>query len=230
VKVRIRETLPTRDGYDAWAALYDGEDNALILMDDRVVPSLLPELSGLRVLEVGCGTGRVSLAMAREGAMVTAVDFSREMLCRARGKADGMGLGVEFVEADANRLLPFVPGAFDLVTSFLVTDHIGELGKFFGELRRVCRAGGEVLVTAVHPAMHLKGVIARFRDPATGDRVLIESVEHEICDYVNAGVGAGLSVLELLEHRVDAEIVNRSERAAKYLGWPIHLAMRCTFR
>ena len=69
----------------------------------------------LKVLDVGCGTGRHSVRMAQEGAVVTGVDFSEGMLERARGKAREGGVEVEFVRHDIGGRLPFEDGAFDLV-------------------------------------------------------------------------------------------------------------------
>src|SRR5438128_2046389 len=80
------DVLPTRDGYDRWALIYDDEDNPLILLEEPRVQELLGSVHGLRVADIGCGTGRNALRLAPQGAHVTAVDYSEAMLQRARAK------------------------------------------------------------------------------------------------------------------------------------------------
>ncbi len=65
-----------------------------------------------RVADLGCGTGTLSKLLTEEGYDVTGVDFSPEMILRARAKAPG----VEFVEADA-AAPPLDPAAYDVVLS-----------------------------------------------------------------------------------------------------------------
>jgi hypothetical protein len=77
----------------------------------------------------------------------------------------------------------------------------------------------------MHPAMMLKGITARFHDPRTGRDTRPESRAYQISDYVTAALNAGLSVRELSEHPVDADLAQRLPRAAKYLGWPMCFAM-----
>jgi 2-polyprenyl-3-methyl-5-hydroxy-6-metoxy-1,4-benzoquinol methylase len=76
--------LPTRDGYDPWAACYDTDDNPLVALEEPRVDELLGEVCGLTVLDIGCGTGRHAIRLAARGAIVHALDFSPAMLERAR--------------------------------------------------------------------------------------------------------------------------------------------------
>ena len=99
------DRLPTREGYDRWAACYDDEDNPLIALEEPKVAELLGPVSGLRILDLGCGTGRHALRLAAAGANVTAVDFSEGMLARARAGAGTLAL--DFRTHDLTRPLPF---------------------------------------------------------------------------------------------------------------------------
>jgi len=78
----------------------------------------------------------------------------------------------------------------------------------------------------MHPAMMLKGVQARFTDPATGRKIGPASHPNQISDYVMANVRAGLEIEHISEHAVDAALVARSPRSEKYLGWPLLLMMK----
>src|ERR1051325_2796348 len=84
------EILPTQEGYDRWAEIYDGEDNPLIALETPEIQRLLGDVSGKRIADVGCGTGRHAVGLARSGASVTALDFSEGMLSRAREKAQSL--------------------------------------------------------------------------------------------------------------------------------------------
>jgi hypothetical protein len=73
--------------------------------------------------------------------------------------------------------------------------------------------------------MSLRGVQARFTDPASGRRIGPQSHHHEMADYVMAAVRAGLLLEHLSEHAVDAATARRSPRSKRYLGWPLLLLM-----
>jgi malonyl-CoA O-methyltransferase len=218
------EELPTRTGYDRWAEVYDGEDNPLVLLEEEHIGRLLGDMAGLAVADIGCGTGRHTFRLATSRARVTAVDFSEAMLERARVKPGAEA--ITFIRHDLALPLPLPAAAFDRVLCCLVVEHIADLESFFRELGRVCKPDGLVVVSALHPAMNLRGVQARFIDPATGRRVSPHSYPHQIADYVMAALRAGLALDHLSEHAVDTTLAARSPRGNKYLGWPLLLLMR----
>jgi len=218
------EIVPTQSGYDRWAELYDAEDNPLVLLEERHIGALAGKVAGLAVADIGCGTGRHALRWATAGARVTAVDFSEAMLKRARAKPGAQT--VTFVQHDLAEPFPLASAAFDRVFCCLVLDHIAELDKFFRELRRLCRPSGWVIISVMHPAMSLRGVQARFIDPASGRRISPAGHAHQMSDYLMAAVRAGLALEHVSEHAADAALAGHSPRAAKYLGWPMLLLMK----
>ena len=218
------EILPTRLGYDQWAAIYDRDANPLPALEEPLVDGLLGDVRGLEILDLGCGTGRHSIRLAAAGARVTAVDFSSKMLAQARKKTAGGA--VRFQLHDLSHPLPFAAKNFDRVLCALVVDHIEELDKLFSEMHRVCRPAGNVVVSGMHPAMMLRGVQARFRVPETDREIRPASYPHEMSDYVMAATRAGFAFDHFSEHVVDENLVGRLERARKYLGWPMLFLMR----
>jgi ubiquinone/menaquinone biosynthesis C-methylase UbiE len=97
------------------------------------------------ILDLGCGTGRFSAALARRfGARVIAVDPSERMLEQARRKP---APGVEFVRAPAENL-PLDDGTVDLVFLSMVFHHFRDRDRAAGECYRVLRDGGRVCVRA----------------------------------------------------------------------------------
>lgn len=211
--------VPTQHGYDLWSEIYDGDGNPLVALEEPEVDRLLGPVAGLKVLDVGCGTGRHAHRLAAMGAEVTGVDFSSGMLARARAKPGAER--IRFVQHDLAQPLPFEGGAFARVLCGLVVDHIADLEGLMRELGRVCAPDGRVVVTVMHPAMMLKGVQARFRDPATDEEIRPASHPHVMSDYVMAALRAGLTIMHLGEHSATEELATRVPRAARYVGWPL---------
>ena len=95
-------------------------------------------------LDVCCGTGDVALALAKRGATVTGVDFSANMLDKARLRGKGQA-GLRFVEADA-LALPFPAKSFDWVTIAYGLRNLPNFDDGLDELVRVLRPGGSLLI------------------------------------------------------------------------------------
>ncbi|HEX6908925.1 MAG TPA: class I SAM-dependent methyltransferase, partial [Longimicrobium sp.] len=138
--------LAPREAYRLWAPVYEGE-TAVSFVDDRLVGALTPPLRGRRLLDAGCGTGR-RLRDAGDAALVAGADLTPEMLACGR-RADGPAPAL-LAAADV-RALPFAARAFDVVWCRLVVGHLPTLHQAYGELARVCRPGGTVIVTDFHP-------------------------------------------------------------------------------
>ena len=105
---------------------------------ERVIAGFLDPVAGRTVLDVGTGTGRGAIALARRGAIVTGVDASQEMLDVARRQAEAAGVPVTFAREDAHRL-PFADGAFDSVICLRVLMHTPDWRRSLAELCRVAR-------------------------------------------------------------------------------------------
>jgi ubiquinone/menaquinone biosynthesis C-methylase UbiE len=200
--------------------------NWLLELEEPEADRALGDVKDLEVLDVGAGTGRHAVRVAQRGARVTAVDFSGEMLARARQKTGADR--VRWLVHDVALPLPFEARSFDRVLSALVLEHIpvSDLASFFRDLGRVARDDGLIVVTAMHPAMFLKGVSANFRDDS--GEVRPRSYVATLSDYVMGAIQAGLVIVSLAEHSVDEGLVARNERSRKWLGWPALFVM--TFR
>jgi SAM-dependent methyltransferase len=97
---------------------------------------------GMTVLDVGCGTGVTSLAMAQGGAKVTGLDISKPMLGLARERAAKAGLNVSFIEADASAY-PFAPD-FDLIFSRFGVMFFDAPVAAFANMRKALKPGGRI--------------------------------------------------------------------------------------
>lgn len=221
-----RRVVSTTAGYDRWAAVYDTDGNPLTALEGAVFRRWLrtAPVRGARVLDLGCGTGRHALELMRRGARVTGADPSSGMLAVARAKAGAAR--VEWTRLRPRGPLPFAPARFDALVSGLVLEHVPDLRRFFREARRVCRPGASLWVSAMHPAMLLKGSRAAFRDPRTGVKVLPRGYDHGIADFLNAALAAGLELEGMEERAADAALGRRLARARRHVGWPLLVVFR----
>jgi ubiquinone/menaquinone biosynthesis C-methylase UbiE len=215
------EIVPTHEGYERWAPYYDDYDNALIVLEQPIVTAMLGQLDGERVIDVGCGTGRHALRLAAGGVAVTGLDFSAGMLEILRSKQPPSSL--RLIEHDLARPLPLADDEFDVVLCSLVLEHVRDLGAILREFGRIVRPGGRIVIADFHPEMVRRGLHARFRAGADAAKVQIAGADHSIADYVMAIVAARLEIVDMAEHRMDAETAKRSASASKYLGEPMLL-------
>jgi ubiquinone/menaquinone biosynthesis C-methylase UbiE len=109
------------------------------------------DLAGRRVLDVGCGTGSVALALAEFGSRVWGVDPAEEMLAVARTRA-GRGVGLKRGRAEA---LPFKDEWFERAVLRLVV-HLVDRKRALPELARVLAPTGRVVIATFDPA-HFQG-------------------------------------------------------------------------
>ena len=103
---------------------------------------------GERVLDVGCGTGIFTAQFARQGARVTGLDVSSQMLAVARKRASQEGLSIELRQGQAEKL-PFPDASFDVALSVTVLEFVEAPAAVVAEMARVVRPGGRLVVAAL---------------------------------------------------------------------------------
>lgn len=137
------KVLSSEDGYNLAADFYDENENYLNSFEQGELIPLLGALAGKKVLDVGAGTGRLSLPMANRGAHVTALDLSPKMLEAIANK------NIKTVVGDAESL-PFENASFDIVTAAFLIVHLKDPTRFFDEVYRVLKDGGLFVVTNIN--------------------------------------------------------------------------------
>jgi demethylmenaquinone methyltransferase / 2-methoxy-6-polyprenyl-1,4-benzoquinol methylase len=128
--------------FDRISPVYDVMNHAMTAGLDRRWRRLAAETvvrPDDAVLDACCGTGDLAIAAERAGGRVTGLDFSEQMLVRARGKSDS----VEWVLGDVTAL-PFDDASFDAVTVGFGIRNVPDLDVGLAELARVLRPGGRV--------------------------------------------------------------------------------------
>jgi phosphatidylethanolamine/phosphatidyl-N-methylethanolamine N-methyltransferase len=134
-----------RSAYRRWAPVYDSTFGLVAAEGRKHAVEIINTRAG-RVLEVGVGTG-LSLPAYRRDLEIVGIDLSPEMLQKARERvaAERLANISGLHEMDASDL-KFPDGSFDTVVAMYVMTVVPEPEKVMGELARVCRPGGEVLL------------------------------------------------------------------------------------
>jgi len=144
-KIKI---LDSETGYNLAASVYDKKEKYLNSFEKGQLLPMLGDVRGKKILDVGAGTGRVSVPLAKAGALVTAVDVSEAMfeILKIKRLKD---CKIETVVGDGESL-PFEDGAFDIVVAAFFIVHLKDPTRFFDEAYRVLKDGGILLVTNIN--------------------------------------------------------------------------------
>jgi ubiquinone/menaquinone biosynthesis C-methylase UbiE len=112
---------------------------------DRILDLILPAARGLEALDIGCGTGFLSLELASRGHRVTGVDFAPSMITQAHKKAAERHATIRFEEADAEQL-PFAAASFDIAVSRHLLWTLPNPERAMDDWIRVLRPGGRLII------------------------------------------------------------------------------------
>ena len=202
MKMRVQTANQAGDPYAAWAEFYPPRaHNPLMEVEQAAVLELLPSLSGLTVLDAGCGTGRYSRVLEQSGASrVIGLDLSEAMLSRAvRGSR---------VRGDL-RQIPLASASVDLVVSGLALSDVADLISVVKEWGRVLKGGGILVCSTLHPRGKELGWTRTF-ETSTGSHTL-PAFWHTLHDYRVACNAAGLSVEAFAEPILAPNCLRRTE-------------------
>jgi len=134
--------------YSLWAENYDNDRNIPIFLEEKATKSLLKNIKDKKILDLGCGTGRYAIPLAKKGAKVTAVDFSKEMISIAKKKAKENKLNVTFITENITKFVPKLK--YDLIISMLVLDYVKNLGKIIDIFNKASKKGTKVVISNLH--------------------------------------------------------------------------------
>lgn len=145
---------------DWGAGRYERTAEGLMPAARRVVEIAEPA-HGQDVLDLACGTGNAALLAAAAGARVTGIDLAPRLVEVAAERARAEGRDVAFVVGDAEAL-PFPGGAFDLVVSVFGIVFAREPARAAGEVMRVLRPGGRLVLSAWVPEGAIHDMVSTF--------------------------------------------------------------------
>jgi malonyl-CoA O-methyltransferase len=154
-------------------------------LEQRTVLPILPELSGLTVLDAGCGTGRYLRELRQRGANAFGIDLSDAMLARARDVTSRL------VRADLCAL-PIGSMSIDLVVCGLALGDVPNLELALKEIRRVLRPRGCIVYSVVHPIGAARGWSRAF--DADGRKLAVDTYWHTAEEHRRACAAAELDI------------------------------------
>lgn len=121
---------------------------------EYVLPAMLEmlgDVSGKRILDIGCGPGYLTRPLAQKGAKVVGSDLSAELLNIAKENEAENPLGIKYLLLDASRLDGIRDSSFDIVTCNLALHAIEDAKSAIRECGRVIKPGGRLAFSIMHP-------------------------------------------------------------------------------
>ena len=191
---------------------------------------LLGPVEGKHVLDDGCGEGYLSRLLAKRGASVVGIDYSREMLRLARERTPD-DMGIEYAHANAEKLDLFADESFDAVVSNMVLMDLERYEDAIAEAYRVLVPRGLLVLAISHPCFSGTSNCGWARDENGEklfwkvDRYFYEGpyekqirpqfpnkllqFHRTLTSYVRALLGAGFAIEDLLEAKPSDEMITR---------------------
>lgn len=141
-KIKI---LSSEEGYNLAADFYDEKEKYLNSFEQGKLLPLIGDIKDIKILDIGAGTGRLSVLLANRGAKVTAMDLSAKMLSALKKKNQR----IQTIVGDAENL-PFDNNFFEMAVAAFLIVHLKDPTKFFDEVYRVLKDGGVFVLTNIN--------------------------------------------------------------------------------
>jgi SAM-dependent methyltransferase len=215
----------------------------------------LPDLSGLDVLDAGCGEGRNTRLFARRGARMTAVDISPRLLQAAQDEENREPLGIRYSLSSFTNLSGVADASFDAVVSTMALMDGPDFAQAAREFHRVLRKGGGLYFSVTHPCFAPRGSgwlrdesgaeTARIVSNYWDDQPYVEQwafgvgtdrpdftilyFPYRLEDYINTLCDAGFRISRIKEPRPTEAMVAQHARIAPFRRHvPLYLYIAAT--
>lgn len=227
---------------DEWLELARQESRLHFIMPCML--GLMGEVTGKRILDLGCGEGGYARELTRRGAQVTAVDCSEKAVAHARRLAAEEKLAITHLVRNSNDLFGLPDASFDVVLCSMMLMDCEDLEGTLREAARVLRPEGRLFASVLHPCFdgnHESGigrqgtgidrqvVVKNYLEPRTWEAPLWGGTTPVIWrhrtleEYVKAFVKCGLTLVDLSEPRATDEQAKRSTAMAWLQKIPLYL-------
>lgn len=251
------------EGAASWDAIADGwaervrtkTDWARPVLLDKPHLDLVGDVSGVKVLDAGCGEGRFSRMMAERGATVTGVDLSERMIGHARQVEAEQPLGIDYRVEDMCDLGTFKDGEFVLAVAYLSIIDVESYEAALTEIARVLRPGGRLVMSLIHPCFsppvwgweparpgivpmrdkdrlfrkvdnYFPAAEVRFRMWPTAPAETI-NYHRPISEYAHACRDAGLFIRDIVEPTPDPELAEQFDYLKGEFRAPTFIIFEC---
>lgn len=125
-------------------ALHDLNPERLAFVSERRT------LAGCRVLDLGCGGGILSEALAKAGADVLGIDLSGEQVSVAQLHALEAGLNITYRQVDSRTLADEQPQSFDVITCMEMLEHVPDPAMILADCARLLKPGGDLFLSTIN--------------------------------------------------------------------------------
>jgi ubiquinone biosynthesis O-methyltransferase len=190
-------------------------------------------VSGKKILDIGCGDGGYSRALTHKGATVTSIDCAIDAINFAMKKANEEGLKIEHFVRNSNDLYDIGDSTFDIVLCSMMLMDIQDFEGTLKEIYRVTKPKGKVFISMLHPCFKpkeskwtledetIKVIIADYFNPTewVGEIKGIDAPiiyrHRTLSDYIKAFNKVGFRLIDMNEPLPSEEQINLSPR----IGW-----------
>jgi ubiquinone/menaquinone biosynthesis C-methylase UbiE len=219
--------------FDRLSSSYDTQENPLLLLEQRYLELMIPDISGLDVCDAGCGSGRwLSYLADKKPRSLTGIDTSAAMIRVARQKIIP---GVELLRCRCQET-PFPEQNFDLILSSFVLSYIDDIERMAAEVDRIARDGCHLFLSDMHPETQDQLGWKRAFTGREG-QICFETVRHSVHQILAIFTSLGWETCAAIEADFGApergafEAAGRLDRLLEADGFPaiyvLHLR-KCT--
>jgi ubiquinone/menaquinone biosynthesis C-methylase UbiE len=188
--------MNNQQAYNNWAAQYDTNQNKTRDLEAFSLRETLSKIDFNKCLEIGCGTGKNTEWLQTKAHQIIAVDFSNEMLNKAKEKVRNKS--VNFIKADLNEDWNFAANDFDIIVFSLVLEHIENLESVFYKASKILKPSGFIYIGELHPFKQYTGSKARFE--IGKELTILTCFNHHISDYITAAKKYGFKAIDIEEY------------------------------
>jgi 2-polyprenyl-3-methyl-5-hydroxy-6-metoxy-1,4-benzoquinol methylase len=215
---------------DAWIDVAQTNDFRMLYIMPFTL-SRLGDVAGKTILDIGCGEGGYSRALAKKGADVSAVDCSENVIKYSKIKAADENLIISHYLRNSSDLYDIPDNFFDIVLSSMMLMDCEDFSGTMSEISRVMKPGGKLFVSVLHPCFNGRSIRSQMADgvrqvvvrdyftpteweaPITsGSDVNVIWRHRTLQDYVKAFIKNGLKITDLNEPVPDDEQIAASYR------------------
>lgn len=187
--------MSIQQAYNQWASIYDTNENKTRDLEAIALQKFLQKIDFSTCLEIGCGTGKNTAWLVQQYKTIVAVDFSDEMLAKAKTKSALSK--VNFVKADITKNWDFTNSKFDVVSCSLVLEHIENLNHIFEQSFQKLNMNGYLYIGELHPFKQYLGSKARFEN--SNETIVLDCYTHHISEFINCALKNNFSLFCLEE-------------------------------
>lgn len=234
--------------FDAFKKIRENETNFNDVIETPIITKMLPDLSGKKVLDIGCGMGQHAKQYADMGALsVLGVDISEKMLAFAR--ENNSAENITFLQL-AFEDLEEINDHFDVITSSLAFDYVQDFAELMQKIYALLTNDGKLVFSMSHPiSTAYDGVFDRYTRTESGEKLYanlhnyniegLRKIKWVVDDYelyhrkvstlINDMVSTGFIIEECQESNVSKKI--RCQYPDKYDGvmhQPDFIFFRCS--